>query len=238
MLEKLFKSKKKSALRIEKELLEIEIEKLRDEIRKKDGFLKCKNSLFIKKDNEKKQETNWQEIENQLKKYYKENNELREVIKESEKIISISYLKFNYLIQIEKYLYEAKFKELVEILKRKGNKFVQDLSESVIEHLSVEDSLKLELEIKFKKFQRLEINWEIKTQLLKGEKLSKIYSKHRKFKNTMVCENKEFISDLEKYDFDILVSKGFSLYEVEELKKICQDYISKYKVKNINNFIN
>ena len=232
MLKNLFKSKRESELILEKELLEIEIEKLKNEIRKKDGFLKCKNSLFIEKDNEKKQEKNWQEIEEQLKKYYTENKELREIIKESEKVISILHLKFNYLIQIEKYLYEARFKELVEILKKKGNKFVQDLNEYVIERLSVEDSLKLELKRKFEKFQKLEINWEIKTQLLKGEKLSKIYSKHRKFINIMTNENKEFISDLDEYKFDILVNKGFSLDEIEELKRIYQDYILKYRIEN------
>ena len=233
MLKKLFKSKRESELILEKELLEIEIEKLKNEIRKKDGFLKCKNSLFIEKDNEKKQEKIWQEIEEQLKKYYTENKELREIIKENEKIISILHLKFNYLIQIEKYLYEARFKELVEILKKKGNKFVQDLNEYVIERLSVEDSLKLELKRKFEKFQKLEINWEIKTQLLKGEKLSKIYSKHRKFINIMTNENKEFISDLDEYKFDILVNKGFSLDEIEELKRIYQDYILKYRIENL-----
>ena len=162
MLRKLFKSKKEAELILEKELLEIEIEKLRNEIRKKDGFLKCKNSLFMEKDNEKKQEKNWQEIEEQLKKYYTENNELREIIKKSEKVISITHLKFNYLIQIEKYLYESRFKELVEILKKKGYKFMQDLNEYVIENLLIEDTLKLELGRKFKKFQRLEINWETK----------------------------------------------------------------------------
>ena len=233
MLKKLFKSKRESELILEKELLEIEIEKLKNEIRKKDGFLKCKNSLFIEKDNEKKQEKNWQEIEEQLKKYYTENKELREIIKESEKVISILHLKFNYLIQIEKYLYEARFKELVEILKKKGNKFVQDLNEYVIERLSVEDSLKLELKRKFEKFQKLEINWEIKTQLLKGEKLSKIYSKHRKFINIMTNENKEFISDLDEYKFDVLVDKRFSLDEIEELKRIYQDYILKYRIENL-----
>lgn len=233
MLRKLFKSKKEAELILEKELLEIEIEKLRNEIRKKDGFLKCKNSLFMEKDNEKKQEKNWQEIEEQLKKYYTENNELREIIKKSEKVISITHLKFNYLIQIEKYLYEARFKELIEILKKKGYKFMQDLNEYVIENLLIEDTLKLELGRKFKKFQRLEINWEIKTQLLKGEKVSKIYSKHRKFVNIMGNENKEFISDLEKYDFYILAKKGFSLDEIEELKKIYQNYILKYRVKSL-----
>ncbi|MGL5592826.1 MAG: hypothetical protein ACRDDH_02680 [Cetobacterium sp.] len=233
MLGKLFRSKREVELRLEKEILEIEIEKLKNEIRKKDGFLKCKNSLFIEKDNEKKQEKNWEEIEEQLKKYYTENNELREAIKKSEKIISISYLRFNYLIQIERYLYEARFKELAEILKNKGHKFVQNLNEYVIEHLSIEDTLKLELKKKFERFQKLEIAWEIKTQLLKGEKLSKIYSKHRKFTNLMINENKEFISDLDGHNFDILVNKGFSLDDVEELKRIYQDYISKYRIENL-----
>ncbi|MEG0234700.1 MAG: hypothetical protein RR523_09330 [Cetobacterium sp.] len=233
MLRKLFKSKKESELMLKNEILEIEIEKLKNEIRKKDGFLKCKNSLFIEKDNEKKQEKNWEEIEAKLKKYYTENNELREVIKKSEKVISISHLKFNYLIQIEKYLYEARFKEVVEVLKKKGYKFAQDLNEYVIEHFSIEDTLKLELKKKLERFQKLEIAWEIKTQLLKGEKLSKIYSKHRKFTNIMISENKEFISDLDGYNFDILVNKGFSLDEIEELKRIHQDYISKYRVENL-----
>lgn len=234
MLKKLFKSKRESELILEKELLEIEIEKLKNEIRKKDGFLKCKNILFIEKDNEKKQERNWQEIEEQLKKYYAENNELREVIKKSEKVISISHLKFNYLIQIEKYLYEARFKKLVEILKKKGVKFIQDLNEYAVEHLSIEDTLKLELRRKFEKFQRLEINWEMKTQLLKGERLSKLYLKHRKFINIMMNENKEFVSDLDEYNFDILINKGFSLDEIEELKRIYQEYILNYRVKDIS----
>lgn len=233
MLRKLFKSKKESELILKNEMLEIEIKKLKNEIRKKDGFLKCKNSLFIEKDNEKKQEKNWREIEAKLKKYYTENNELRGAIKKSEKIISISHLRFTYLIQIERYLYEARFKELAEILKNKGHKFVQNLNEYVIEHLSIEDTLKLELKKKFERFQKLEINWEIKTQLLKGEKLSKVYSKHRKFTNLMISENKEFISDLDGYNFDILVNKGFSLDDIEELKRIYQAYISKYRVENL-----
>lgn len=233
MLRKLFKSKRESELILEKNVLETKIEKLTNEIRKKDGFLRCKNNLFIEKDNEKKQEKSWQEIEEQLKKYYKENNELREIIKNSEKIISISCLKFNYLIQIEKYLPEARFKEIVEILKKKGNKFAQDLNEYVIDNLSVEDSLKLELKRKIEKLQNLEVNWEIKTYLLKGDKLSKIYSKHRKFLNIMLSENRDYMSDLNSYNFDNLVSRGYSLDEAEGLKKIYQDYVLKYRVNNL-----
>lgn len=233
MLKKLFKSKRESELILEKELLEIEIEKLKNKIRKKDGFLKCKNNLFIEKDNEKKQEKNWQDIEKKLKKYYTENKELKEIIKNNENIISISCIKFNYLIQIEKFLYETRFKDVIETLKKEGNNFAQNLSESTIDKLSLENTLKLELKKKINKLKNLEINWEMKTHLLKGEKLSKIYLKHRKFLNIILKENREFISDLDSYNFDCLINFGYSLNEIQELKKLYQDYVSNYRIEII-----
>lgn len=233
MLKKLFKSKKESQLLLKKELFEIEIEKLKNEIRKKDSFLKCKNSLFIETENKKKQEKNWQDIEGQLKKYYKENNDLKDSLKEIEKILPILPLRFNYLIPIEKYLYEVKFKEVVEILRNKGNKFVQNLNEYIVDNLSIEDEIKIYLKNKIKKFENLEINWNLKTHLLKGEKLSKIYSKHRKFTNMMLSENREFISNLDEYNFDSLINKGYSLEETKELKEIYQNYTLKYRIESL-----
>lgn len=233
MLKKLFKSKKESQLLLKKELFEIEIEKLKNEIRKKDGFLKCKNSFFTETENKKKQEKNWQEIEEQLKKYHKENNDLKDSLKEIEKILPILPLRFNYLIPIEKYLYEVKFKEVVEILRNKGNKFVQNLNEYIVDNLSIEDEIKIYLKNKIKKFENLEINWNLKTHLLKGEKLSKIYSKHRKFTNMMLSENKEFISNLDEYNFDSLINKGYSLEETKELKEIYQNYTLKYRIESL-----
>lgn len=55
----------------------------------------------------------------------------------------------------------------------------------------------------------------------------------------MSNENKEFISDLDRYNFDILINKGFSLDEIEELKKIIKiiyqnielKIYRKYKIK-------
>ncbi|WP_407536439.1 hypothetical protein [Cetobacterium somerae] len=229
MLKILFKPKKELTLMKEKDRLEVEIQRLKDEIRKKDGFLRCKNNIFIEKDNRRKQEENWQEMEEELKKYYKENNELRKYTSYSDQILSSSYLKFNYLIPIEKYLCEVRFRELVKILKKKGNNFVQDLNEFTIGSLSIEDNLKLELKKKFERFQSLQINWEMKTYLLKGEKISKIYFKNRRFINIMLSENKEFMSDLIGYNFDNLVNKEYSLDESEELKNIYQDYILRYR---------
>ena len=228
MIDKLFKSKKELDLVAKNKILEIEIEKLKNEIRKKDGFLKCKNNLIIKKENSEK---NWQKIEDGLKKYYNENNNLREEIKKYDLIFSNSNFKHNYLIPIEKYLFETKFKEIIVILNNKGKRYVQDLNEYVIEHLSIEESLKLNLKYKLQKFQNLEINWEIKTYLLNGEKISKIYMKYRKFTNILLNENIEFMSQLENYNFDKLINQGFLTDDILKLKEISLEYKSKYKIE-------
>ena len=39
----------------------------------------------------------------------------------------------------------------------------------------------------------------------------------------MINENKDFVFDLDGYNFDILINKGFSLDEVKELKRIYQN---------------
>lgn len=232
MLEKLFRSKKEKKLKEEKENLEKEIEKLKNEVRKKDGFLKCKNTIINERDENLKED--WKDMEEKLKKYYIENNNLRQSLEKSEKIIPQSYFSYTYLIPIAKYLSEVRFKDLMNILELKGVRYAQDLNEFIIENISVEEKLKQDLRKKFERFQKFEINWEMKTYLLKGEKISKLYFKHRKFVNIMLNENKEFISDLLSYNFEKLVNEGYTIDEIEELKIKYQNYIEIFMVENLS----
>lgn len=87
------------------------------------------------------------------------------------------------------------------------------------------------MKYKLQKFQNLEINWEIKTYLLNGEKISKIYMKYRKFTNILLNENIEFMSQLENYNFDKLINQGFLIDDILKLKEIFLEYKSKYKIE-------
>lgn len=229
MLNKLFKSKKESELMLKKETLYKKINKIENKIKEQEKILSKKNETI--RENEKNKEENWQEIEIKLKKYYKENEELREILKKGEKIISKNSLKYNYLVPIEKYLFEAKAKELVIVLKNKGNNYVQDLNEYIIKYLSIEENLKLYLIKKFEKFKRFDISWEVKTYLINGEEISKVYTKNRKLINILYNENKKFMSELEEYDFKKLTNNGYSLEEIENFERVFQDYISKFRIE-------
>lgn len=230
MLTKLFKSKRTIQLIAEKEMLKNEIEKLKREIRKLDGLLKCKSDIFLKKDEGRR---DWYEMEEKLKSYYKENGILKEQLKERDKILPNLSSKYNYLIPIERYLSGVKLKGVVEILKNIGIEYVQDLDIKLIESLDLEDKVRLNLKNRIEKFHRLEVDWEIKTYLLKGEKIKKIYLKHRRFKDRTSSENLEFMSDLEGYDFESLNSERYLLKEIETIKDLYQNYMKKHKTDKL-----
>lgn len=233
MLGKLFRSKKEEELRSEKEVLEIEIERLRNDLKKKEAFIKCKNSFISENDNKKKQEQRWETMERELKKYHKENSELKKILEEGERILQLDYARSYYKLPVEKYFFEIRYKGMVESLKEKGIIYIQDLDLKIIETLDIDEKLRLSLKEKYQKFRKLEINWNMKTHLLKGEKISKLYYKNRKFLNIVLSENREFMCDLEKYKFQELINKGFTNKEVKELIDIYEEYMIENRIKRI-----
>ena len=116
------------------------------------------------------------------------------------------------------------------MLKSIDIEYVQELDINLINNLNLEDKIKSILKNKIEKFDKLEIDWETKTYLFKGEKIKKIYSKHRKFKNKILNENLEFMSDLEKYNFENLSNDGYLLEEIENIKKTYKSYMKKHKI--------
>ncbi|MGL4934514.1 MAG: hypothetical protein ACRC51_03495 [Cetobacterium sp.] len=229
MLFRLFKSKKEELLKKENELLMLKLNEFKINLKKKENLLNCKNNLIIKRDDQNKKNQNWETMEKELQKYYSENKELKTLLTQAENIFGWNYLKNSYLISVDKYFSEAKFKESLEIFKRKGIYYVQDLNEFVIQRLSVEDKLKKDIFKKYLDFLDLNINWELKTSLLKGEKVTKIYQKNRKFLKLLQSKNIEYMSNLEKFNFDLLLNENYSLIEIHELEEKYTQYILKNK---------
>lgn len=224
----LFKSKK------EKELLNQQksLEEIKESLEKKLGTiemrLKCENDLIISKETQLKNQ-NWEEFDKELKEQHYENTQLKNQLKNVEKIVPISCLNYNYLVPLEKYFTEHKFKYVVGALNSKGIKYVQDLNEIVINQLSIEEEIKEEIRKKYNKFINFKISWEIKTHLLKGDKLTKLYLKNRKFINRLLENNLEYVSDLESFNFESL-KEIYTLKEIEELTEIYTSYLEKYRI--------
>ena len=66
----------------------------------------------------------------------------------------------------------------------------------------------------------------------KGERISKIYSKNRKFINILGEEYIEFMDDLKNYNFDNLVDSGFSAEQIKEFRNKRDEYYLDKRVQN------
>ncbi|MGL5209574.1 hypothetical protein [Cetobacterium sp.] len=231
MISSIFKSKKVAEAEKDQKILEKEIKRLSLEIIKKDGFLKCKNDLIISKEKAGKKVYDWEKMGDELKKYHEENLVLKKELEKINEILSINCIENHYLIKIEKFLSEARFIEIVNNLKLNGVMYVQCLNNYIIENLVEDEKLKNEIIKRYENFLNGIMNWELKTNLLKGEKITKIYSKYRKVINIL---NEKTICYMDELNHDILnrlVESGYSQEEIEVLKDIYDDYEKKYLVK-------
>ncbi|MHA4989255.1 hypothetical protein [Cetobacterium somerae] len=231
MISSIFKSKKVAEAEKNQKFLEKEIKRLSLEIVKKDGFLKCKNDLIISKEKAGKKVYDWEKMGDELKKYHEENLILKKELEKINKILSVNCIENHYLIKIEKFLSEVRFVEIVNNLKLNGVMYVQCLNNYIIENLVEDEKLKNEIIKRYENFLNGIMSWELKTNLLKGEKITKIYSKYRKVINIL---NEKTICYMEELNHDILdklLEYGYSRDEIKTLKDIYDDYEKKYLVK-------
>lgn len=231
MIRSLFKNKKIIAAEKDQEILENEIKKVSQELVKKDGFLKCKNDLFISIEEAGKKTYDWERMGDELKKYHKENLALKKELEKINKILSINCVENHYLIKIEKFLFEIRFSEVVNNLKLNGVMYVQCLNSYIIENLVEDEKLKGEIIKKYKNFLNGIMNWEIKTNLLKGEKITKVYVKHRKLVNILNEKAISYMGELNYEVFESLLEAGYTQEEIKVFKDIYDDYEKKYLVK-------
>ncbi len=231
MISSLFKSKKVVEAEKDQKIMEKEIKRLSLEIVKKDGFLKCKNDLFISKEKAGKKVYDWEKMGDELKKYHEENIALKKELEKINKILSIDCVENHYLIKIEKFLSEIRFSESVNNLKLNGVLYVQCLNDYIIESLVENEKLRSEILKRYKNFLNGIMNWELKTNLLKGEKITKIYSKYRKVINILNEKTICYMDELNHDILDRLVESGYSQEEIKTLKDIYDDYEKKYLVK-------
>lgn len=231
MISSIFKSKKVAEAEKDQKILEKEIKRLSLEIIKKDGFLKCKNDLIISKEKAGKKVYDWEKMGDELKKYHEENLVLKKELEKINEILSINCIENHYLIKIEKFLSEIRFSESVNNLKLNGVLYVQCLNNYIIENLVEDEKLKNEIIKRYENFLNGIMNWELKTNLLKGEKITKIYSKYRKVINILNEKTICYMDELNHEILDRLVEYGYSQEEIKTLKDIYDDYEKKYLVK-------
>lgn len=231
MISGFFKSKKVIAAEKDQKILEDEIKRLSSELVKKDGFLKCKNNLFISRERAGKNTYDWENMGDELKKYHEENLLLKQELEKINKILCINSLGNQYLIKIEKFLPEIRFAKIVEDLKLNGVIYVQCLNDYIIGNLIEDEKLKNEVLKRYNNFLNGIMTWDLKTNLLKGEKITKVYSKYRKIVNILNERAILYVDELNHTTIDDFINYGYNQDDIIIFKNVYDEYRKKYLVK-------
>lgn len=172
----------------------------------------------------------WQIMEKNLRNLQDENRILKENLLKMDKIIPSEQWKYSFLVDVKTFFSAAKYTKLRVIFEEKNIIFLKDIQDSMFEEFFGNERFAKDAHIRFSNYKKGKIDWDIKTYLIKGDKVSKIFSKHRKFLNILSENNIEFMIDLENFDFQKLKKFGFNKKEIEYLNSIYETYISERKI--------
>lgn len=201
---------------------------LQEELVKKNDLI---NNISIKKNNSKSDYSKqWILMEKNLRNLQEENRNLKDKIERSNKILPNYQWKYSYKIDINTFFSSNKYSKIRDIFLEKGVVFLQDINEEMFKNFFKNEKFIKDAYSKFINYKNNKIDWEIKTHLIKGDKVTKIFQKYRKFLNILAENNIEFMIDLDKFNFQKLINYGFSQEEIESFKSIYKTYNSEKKL--------
>ncbi|WP_320047932.1 hypothetical protein [uncultured Ilyobacter sp.] len=136
-----------------------------------------------------------------------------------------------YKLPVEELFSASKFSEIKTALVEMKFSLVRELKEKSLVEILGDGIKNIETASKIlEDYFSGKTSWEIKIYLYKGDKLSKIFSRQRKLINYFNDNYMEFASDLDNFDFDILLQEGFSDSHVEKFKDILEEYNKQRRV--------
>lgn len=132
--------------------------------------------------------------------------------------------KIKFRLPAELLFSSSKYDEVLKTLSSKDINFIDDIdSDTLREALEGCKNSKSAINL-FKEYKDGHYNWDIKTFLTKGHKLSKIFLRQRKLLGYFNDSYMEFLVDLENFDFDTLSSAGFTPDQIESFKEKTREY--------------
>lgn len=225
---KLFNNKNIKELKKINLTLSEKLQNLQKELEEKEVLISNYSSLQSKPNTDYSKQ--WQLMEKNLRNLQEENRMLKENFIKLNRIIPKQQWQYSFLVDLH-YFYSAnKFVSIREKLLESGIKYLQEINEEMFSTLLKEDRYVQEGLQKFLDYKKGIIDWDVKTFLMKGDKVTKIYQKSRKFLNILSEQNIEFMVDLESFDFQSLNEFGFSQEDIDAFKQKYESYNAERKI--------
>ncbi|MEG0237732.1 MAG: hypothetical protein ACRC31_04740 [Cetobacterium sp.] len=225
---KLFNNKNIKELEKINLTLSEKLQNLQKELEEKEVLISNYSSLQSKPNTDYSKQ--WQLMEKNLRNLQEENRMLKENFIKLNRIIPKQQWQYSFLVDLH-YFYSAnKFVSIREKLLESGIKYLQEINEEMFSTLLKEDRYVQEGLQKFLDYKKGIIDWDVKTFLMKGDKVTKIYQKSRKFLNILSEQNIEFMVDLESFDFQSLNDFGFTQEDIDAFKQKYESYNAERKI--------
>lgn len=172
----------------------------------------------------------WQLMEKNLRNLQEENRILKENFIKLSRIIPREQWKYSFLVDLHHFYSANKFVSIREKLLEAGIKYLQEIKEEMFSTFLKDERYVQEGLQKFLDYKNGIIDWDVKTFLIKGDKITKIYQKSRKFLNILSEQNIEFMADLDSFDFQSLTEFGFSQEDINTFKQKYESYNAERKI--------
>ncbi|WP_047384689.1 MULTISPECIES: hypothetical protein [unclassified Cetobacterium] len=227
-LSKLFNNKNIKELEKINLTLSEQLLNLQKELQEKEILINNYSSLQSKPNTDYSKQ--WQLMEKNLRNLQEENKVLKEHLIKLNKIIPKQQWQYSFLVDLHHFYSTNKFIGIREKLNESGIKYLQEITEETFNTTLKDDRYVQEGLQKFLDYKRGIIDWDVKTFLLKGDKVTKIYQKSRKFLNILAEKNIEFMIDLESFNFHSLKDYGFSDEDISSFKEKYESYNAERKI--------
>ena len=201
---------------------------LQKELEEKEVLINNYSSLQSKPNTDYSKQ--WQLMEKNLRNLQEENRILKENFIKLNRIIPKQQWQYSFLVDLHHFYSTNKFVSIREKLFESGIKYLQDINEDMFTTILKEDRYVQEGLQKFLDYKNGIIDWDVKTFLMKGDKVTKIYQKSRKFLNILSENNIEFMVELESFDFQTLNEFGFSQEDIDTFKQKYDLYNAERKI--------
>lgn len=169
-------------------------------------------------------------MEKNLRNLQEEKIKLRENFIKLNKILPKEQWQYSFLVDLHHFYSANKFVAIREKLLESGIKYLQNIEIEMFETILKNERYVQEGLKKFLDYKNGVIEWDVKTFLMKGDKVTKIYQKSRKLLNILSENNIEFMIELESFDFQSLLEFGFSQKDIDTFKEKYESYNTERKI--------
>jgi len=132
--------------------------------------------------------------------------------------------RFTYKIPLEIFFPIKEYQEIIDKLHETGIFFVQDIGGILGSEAMAGARKQPEAAKKVQNFEKGRMSWQVRTTLVKGEPITTVFKKKKKFSQYLAEQGLEFMDELADFDWTALQNTSFTGSQMREFQETAEEY--------------